>query len=222
MYDKNLPLIIVNFKTFAETSAEKCFKVASELDRAANDTGLQVAVSVQPFCAAELGVKTDLLVLGQSVDAKGYGSNTGSILPESLKYAGGWGSLVNHSEHRISEVQVEAVVLRMAEVGLKSIVCVESVDEAERYAKFSPDFIAIEPPELIGGDISVSTAQPGLISEAVKVVGDVPLLVGAGVKNAKDLQIALELGAVGVLVASGVCKADSPYEVMLDFAKAVS
>ena len=44
------------------------------------------------------------------------------------------------------------------------------------------------------------------------------ILVGAGVKDKEDVQIALNLGAQGVLLASGVTKSDDPYTTLLDLA----
>lgn len=215
------PLVLVNFKNFEETTGESCLLVAKELDKAAKETGLLIGVSVQPFFAGRIAAETDLLVFGQHLDADGFGSSTGALIPEALKAVGGVGSLLNHSEKRVGMESVEKCVGRMSEVGLKSVVCVESIEEGELVAGFKPDFVAIEPPELIGGDISVSTARPELISDSVARIKGVPVLVGAGIKNGEDLRIALELGACGILVASGVCKAESPYEVILDFARAI-
>ena len=82
-------------------------------------------------------------------------------------------------------------------------------------ASFSvkPDFIAVEPPDLIGGDVSVSTAKPELISDSVKAVhavASIPVITGAGIKNSADARKALELGTEGVFVASGIVKAQNP------------
>jgi triosephosphate isomerase len=72
----------------------------------------------------------------------------------------------------------------------------------------------MEPPELIGGDVSVTSADPGIVEDSVaaarEVDPDVPVLCGAGVKTGDDVATALELGTEGVLVASGVVKADDP------------
>ena len=75
--------------------------------------------------------------------------------------------------------------------------------------------IAVEPPELIGGDISVSKAGPEIIERAVDFVGKNQVLVGAGIRDLEDVTIALKLGACGVLVASGVVKVADPYAVLL-------
>ena len=37
-------------------------------------------------------------------------------------------------------------------------------------AALNPTFIAVEPPELIGGDISVTTADPAIVSDTVAAV----------------------------------------------------
>ena len=49
-----------------------------------------------------------------------------------------------------------------------------------------------------------------------KVSPDVKVLCGAGVKNGEDVRKALELGAEGVLLASGVVKAKDVESVRRD------
>jgi triosephosphate isomerase len=216
-FDAKKPLVLVNFKCFSEVSGKKGLVLARKFEEAQRRLKIRIGISVESFLIREIAGLGELLVFGQHVDLVSFGSCTGSILPESMRESGAVGSIINHSEKRLDASVVEKTVARMREIGLVSVVCVESVEEAGEYAKFKPDFIAIEPPELIGGDISVSTARPELISDAVLAIGDVPLLVGAGVKNGKDLKVALDLGAVGILVASGVCKAENPVGVLEDF-----
>ena len=95
--------------------------------------------------------------------------------------------------------------------------------KAREVAAFSPDFIAVEPPELIGGDISVTTANPLIVEDTVSSVKDVnkkiSVLCGAGVKTGKDVAKALELGADGVLLASGVVKSKDPKATLQDLIK---
>jgi triosephosphate isomerase len=90
------------------------------------------------------------------------------------------------------------------------VVCAKDVDDARRLARYRPAYLAVEPPELIGGDRSVATAQPEVIRDAVRAVREVSpttsVLCGAGVHDRNDVRIALELGAVGVLVASAVTR----------------
>jgi triosephosphate isomerase len=83
----------------------------------------------------------------------------------------------------------------------------------------------VEPPELIGGDISVTSANPEIVSGAVKeiktIAPRVRVLCGAGVKTAEDVRIAIELGTEGVLLASGVVKAADHKQALYDLIKEV-
>jgi triosephosphate isomerase len=49
----------------------------------------------------------------------------------------------------------------------------------------------------------------------------VKVLCGAGITNGNDVKKAIELGTYGVLVASGVVKAENPKKVLIDFAEAL-
>ena len=94
-------------------------------------------------------------------------------MAEAIRAAGGAGSLVNHSERPIPEEEVGRVVQRLAEAGLAAVVCARDLPRSRRLAAFRPPYLAIEPPELIGGDVSVSTARPELILEVVEAVGEI-------------------------------------------------
>ena len=98
--------------------------------------------------------------------------------------------------------------------------CAADVDEAHQLAGLGPTFIAVEPPELIGGEISVTTADPAIVSETVDAVRginpNVRVLCGAGVKDGNDVRTAVQLGAHGVLLASGVTKAEDIDAVLGD------
>jgi triosephosphate isomerase len=85
-----------------------------------------------------------------------------------------------------------------------------------KYATLRPNFIAYEPPELIGGDVSVTSAEPSIISDVVKACNpkNVRVLVGAGVKTSEDARKSIELGADGVLIASGIVKAREPAKAL--------
>ncbi|MEM1805090.1 MAG: triose-phosphate isomerase, partial [Nanopusillaceae archaeon] len=97
-----------------------------------------------------------------------------------------------------------------------SVVCVTNDKLARTIAYLDPDYIAIEPPELIGTGISVSKAKPEIIINSVKSIREinnkVKILVGAGISNGEDVKKAIELGVNGVLVSSAVTKAKDFYE----------
>ena len=101
----------------------------------------------------------------------------------------------------------------------------QSTDEAREIAKFEPTAIAYEPPELIGGDISVSSAKPEIVKEFCDIVknGSKSLpLIGAGIKTSEDVKKSVELGSEGILVASGVMKAEDTKEVISELAEALN
>ena len=218
------PLLLINCKNYGtyELSVEiaEAAKQVMEERAAAGKKEVTIAVAVPPtdLCAVE---KTGATMFAEHTDANNHGSCTGKVLPESVKAVGALGSLVNHSEDQVPVETIQAVVTRLQEQGLVSVVCAKNDEISALVAAFNPSFIAMEPPELIGGDISVSTAQPELIKktvDAVKAVADIPVLVGAGVKNADDVRVGCQLGAVGILVASGVTKADDKKAAIADLA----
>jgi len=86
--------------------------------------------------------------------------------------------------------------------------------EAVKFKKLKPDYLAYEPEELIGGDVSVSDTKPGIIKDIVEAVKPVKILVGAGIKTRKDIQKSIKLGAYGVLIASGVIKAEDKKKII--------
>lgn len=207
-------MIIVNFKAYPEASGKKARRLGENCLEASEETGKKVtAVPAFPdiLRLEDLGVK----VFSQHIDAVEPGSHTGHVTPESVKEAGVSGTLINHSERRLKAEEIKNAVDMARENDLTTVVCAKDPGECREYSEFDPDYIAFEPPELIGGDISVSEAKPGLIEKAVSE-SDVPVLTGAGIHSRKDVEKSVELGCEGVLVASGVVKAENQYEEIVE------
>ena len=200
-------MIVVNLKAYSNAVGEKSEDVMEACRRASEVTGERVVVAPQP---EDLLRAEDVEVFSQHVDGVNPGSHTGSVLARGLKEAGATGTLINHSERRLQDRDIEASVNAAKSLGLETIVCAQSPDDCEKYSRFDPDYIAFEPPELIGGDNPVSEAKPGLIQEAVERT-EADVLTGAGIKSKKDVEKSIELGCEGVLVASGVVKANDKY-----------
>ncbi len=214
------PLIVVNFKTYAEATGPHAERLAMVCEKAGKAAGAPIWVAVQAFDVFRVAQHVGIPVFGQHVENVQAGAFTGSLLPEALRGAGAKGSLLNHSERRIPLAEIKELVLRLRRLSLTSIVCANTPGMARDIVACRPDFLALEPPELIGGDVSVSTAKPEEIQAAFEVVSGtgVKLLVGAGVKTGRDVKTACALGAVGVLLASGVTKAKDPAAVLRDLA----
>jgi triosephosphate isomerase len=216
------PLILVNLKTYIEGMGDNAAFLARTAEKVYRRTGVSIALAPQFVDLILVAESTETPVFAQHIDAIKPGAHTGYILPEAVVEAGCTGTIINHSERQLDIDCIKATILRAKEVDLMSIVCVKTVKEAKSVAGMSPDAIAIEPPELIGSGISVSKAKPEIVSGAVEVVKkvnpDVKLLCGAGITGGEDSRAALELGAEGILVASGVVKSKNSYEMLMDLA----
>ena len=213
-------LIVVNFKTYASAQGKAAVALAkamAEVD-ATTDATMVAVVSAFDLSAVKQAAP-NLEVWTQHLDPIGWGSNTGWLHPETAMGHGATGSIINHAEHKVDLGHVETLLAQLPD-DFPVCACAADIDEAKALAALSPTFIAVEPPELIGGDISVTTADPGIVSgtaEAVKAANpNVRVLCGAGVKNGADVAMALELGTEGVLLASGVTKANDPSAVLRD------
>ncbi|MGC8645328.1 MAG: triose-phosphate isomerase [Thermoplasmata archaeon] len=152
------------------------------------------------------------------------GPFTGHIPVSLVRRYGYSGIMLNHSEFKLERGTIGKAVAMAREYHLETLVCAADIEELNAISRFRPDMIAYEPPDLIGGEISVSAAKPEIIEEASKTLREsgIKLVVGAGIKNAKDVKISRRLGAEGVLVASGVVKSKEPIKVIGEMLKEVS
>jgi triosephosphate isomerase len=218
-----IPAVVLNFKTYPEILGKKGWDLAKRFAAVADDTGASIVLAPPTSDLAHIAKLVHIPVFSQHVDAVAPGQTTGWTPPEALLEAGAAGTLINHSERKVAWEEMAKSIPRCRSLGLEVIACADDVMEAETLAKLSPEYIAIEPPELIGGDVSVTTANPEIVSGAVERIRaanpNVGVLCGAGVKSRKDVAKALELGTVGVLLASGVVKAKNPERALRDMVK---
>ncbi len=145
---------------------------------------------------------------------------TSMKIVKMLKDAGAKGTLLGHSEHKLDQDTLAKSVELGKAVGLKIMICVDSLSELKHSLPLQPDFIAYEPPELIGGQVSVASAQPDIIKQATAISAHLPLIVGAGVHTPLDIKTSLALGAKGVLVASDILTAADPEKELTELADA--
>ncbi|MDO8551387.1 MAG: triose-phosphate isomerase [bacterium] len=213
-------MIWVNFKTYPQGTGEKAVELAKLCEEISRDTGVEIVPIVQAVDLFLVAKEVSLPIWVQHVDPFPQGKFTGWINLEAVVEDGGKGSLLNHAERQIPPGTVKQVIKgieRLKTAGkFELMVCAKTMGQAEKLAKLKPDFLAYEPPELIGGNLSVSEAEPGVITRIVKKISDIPIVVGAGIKSGKDVKRSLALGAVGVLVSSGVVLAKNQEETLED------
>lgn len=219
------PIIAINFKTYIDATGERALKIAKAAEKVYKETGITIVVAPQLVDLYRIAQEVEIPVFAQHIDPIKPGSHTGHVLPEAVKEAGAVGTLLNHSENRMILADLEAAIRRAEEVGLMTMVCSNNPAVSAAVAALNPDYVAVEPPELIGTGIPVSKAKPEVITNTVELVRrvnpEVKVLTGAGISTGEDVKKALELGTVGVLLASGVTKAKDPEKAIRDLASLI-
>ncbi len=220
--------IVVNFKTYEQATGAKAVALAKICDQVAKEMNVNIIVAVQATDIKAVSDAVDIPVFAQHIDPVKYGSATGWIMPEAIAEAGAKGTLINHSERKLTLEEIKLRIERAHSLGLTTIVCSgmktneETIAETKSICALGPDYVAAEPPELIGGDVSVTTKPElikGVVDAAKAVNQNVGILTGAGVKTGQDVSDAIKLGTLGVLLASGVTKAQDPRKALKDLAK---
>ncbi|MDI6718948.1 MAG: triose-phosphate isomerase [Methanomicrobiales archaeon] len=217
------PIILVNFKSFREGTGGRADLIARAARDVAAESGVAIGVAPVATELRRISKHFEIPVYAQHVDGVSPGAYTGHITAEAVRLAGAVGTLVNHSERRLTLAEIEASVRTCAEAGLQTVVCTNNDATTGAAAALNPTYVAVEPPELIGSGISVAKADPGIIERSVaaarRVNPDVKILTGAGIHSAECVRIAVDLGTDGVLLASSVVKADEPRAVLQDLVR---
>jgi triosephosphate isomerase len=219
------PFILINLKTYSEGAGQRAHAIAGAAEQVASESGAIIAIAPSYMNIHPLAVHSGIPIFAQHTDGAEAGAHTGFITAEALKAAGASGSLVNHSERRLTLADIDAAVTALRSAGLTSVVCSNNDATSAAAAALAPDYVAIEPPELIGSGVSVSKANPDIISRSVEAVRKVNpavrVLTGAGIQSGECVKIALDLGTDGVLLASSVVKAKVPITVLRDLVSLV-
>lgn len=195
-------MIVVNFKAYEQATGEKAVNLAQICKQIADASGIRIVAVPQladiPACAA-VGIECW----------------TQKYEPQ---VKGNVGTLLNHSDHRIDRPTLDRTLLEL--VGIEICICAASAKEAINLSDAGVDYVAFEPPDLIGNrDKSVSSERPEEIQEIVNSVR-CPVLVGAGIHSAADVKASLAFGAKGILVATDIVLAQDPQKELRELAAA--
>jgi triosephosphate isomerase len=209
-------MIFVNFKTYEQGTGGAAVKLAEICTQVAKGASVKIIPVVQTADIFQVVRLIKIPVWVQHVDDIEFGANTGQTLPEAAKAAGAVGTLLNHSENKLPMEIIGETIKRCYQVGLKTLVCSESVEEGKQIVQARPDFLAYEPPELIGRDVSVSSVRVEVVRDFVEAKLGIPVVIGAGIHSQADVRKGLKLGAKGFLVSSGVVLSKNPRKKLLD------
>lgn len=111
-------------------------------------------------------------------------------------------------------MDINRAIRRADEVGLATMVCADSPEEAAAIAQLGPIIVLAEPPELIATSRSAATEMRGFVERTVEMVGridpDIIVMCGAGVQTPDDVGQMVGLGVGGTGSSSGILKAADP------------
>ena len=212
--------ILVNLKAYKEGMGPRAHLIARAAEEVSEESGIQIGVAPSFFDLHPLSKHFEIPVFAQHMDGAGPGAFTGHVTAAAVKQAGAVGTMINHSERRLTLAEIEGSVRAATEAGLITVICSNNDLTSAAAAALSPTYVAIEPPELIGSGVSVAKADPGIIQRSVAAVHavnpQVKVLTGAGIQSGECVKIARDLGTDGVLLASSVVKAEDPVVVLRD------
>ena len=214
-------MIVVNFKTYKESTGYRAVRLAQICRRVMAETKVRI-VAVPQVADLRNCVETGAECWVQHVDPVEQGKNTGWITVEEVEEAGAAGTLLNHSEHKLAKDQLEKTMKLIAGMAFQACICVADLEEAKWAAGLEPDYIAYEPPELVGSiEKSVSGEKPEVIKQIV-LSTKCSVLIGAGVHTPEDVKVGIELGVTGILVATDIVLAEDPEYQLRELARVFS
>ena len=210
-------MLFVNFKTYKEGTSKNAVELLQKLVTVQRESGVAVVPVVQVSDARFCANTTPYGVWVQHVDFQEPGQSTGWVTVESVAECGAVGTFLNHAEHKIPFEHLESILSKCQYHSIETMVFAGDMEELERVVKLKPSFVCYEPAELIASkETSVADSQPEIIKKAVEISGKIRLVVGAGIKKKRDVEVCKKLGAYGVAVSSAVVLSEDPEEVLLD------
>lgn len=216
------PFFVVNPKAYIY--GEESVRLAKYADRLAEESDVDVFFTGQlidlPSVKRETG---HVIVTAQHMDGLVPGRGMGHVLPEALAVAGVEAVFLNHAEHAMSVSQLARAMSRADELGILTIVCADSVEEAGALAGLHPDIMVCEPTSLIGtGKVSGGGYMEATRRAVKEVSPDTLVLQAAGISTGDDVYQAIMSGADGTGATSGIVAAADPYQAMKEMIEALT
>lgn len=202
-------MIILSLKTYKEATGEAAIKLLSSVKKISEETGVKIIPAAQPTDIYRIKKELGIEVWAQHMDPIEPGKNMGWLSPYSLKEAGATGVVINHSEHKTTDENVKKILDKAKEYGLQNVVVAFDVDTVIKYDSWNPDFISYEKEDAIGTGVSMVNQERDNIKKLISVLKR-PLIIGAGIATGDDVRDAVQVGAVGVIMASRFVLANDP------------
>lgn len=215
-------MLFINFKNYHQASGSRAVFLAQICEKVSADTGIPIIPCVASTDLINIAKKVTCPVWVQHIDPIDAEKSTGFITPCAVKAHGAWGTLLNHSEHKMQLKEIKKAVLLAKQNSLRTMVLVDNSQLVSQVDELAPDYIGIEEPSLIGSRQSISQSEKGKqkIKEFIAVVKNAVPLAGAGISDKSDIRESLSLGVKGILAASAIVKAKNPEKVLKELAGA--
>src|SRR6202167_838313 len=141
-----LPIIIINFKTYEEATGDRALKLARICRSVAMRYGKRIIISPEFTDIYRISREASAYtpVFAQHID-DGIGKFTGSVSPLAVREAGAVGTLLNHSERRLSIDEIGKRIKAAKGHRLLHLCFADSIEESLKIEAFAPEMIAYEP-----------------------------------------------------------------------------
>lgn len=208
------PFFVVNPKAYLY--GDKALSLAQVADDLAEKHDIDILFTVQHVDVTKIRQATEhLFITVQHLDGIQVGRGMGYILPEALSEAGVDATFLNHAEHQMELGELVNAIKRSDELGILTIACADSIEEARAIALLSPDVMVCEPTALIGTGQASDDSYKIETNKAVREINpDILMLQAAGISTVKDVEDALLAGADGTGGTSGIVCATDPADIL--------
>ena len=209
--------MLVNFKKY---DGKNGIKLAKLCEKVAKKHDVEIAIAPRESSIEKIYKEVSIPIFSQHL-----GQGNGEHYIKKLKdYISG--SLVNHSDNQLSNKTIEYQTENLRDNGLISICCAGNINEVVDLLKYRPDYMALEPHGLIGGNVSVTEDAKELKTSVRKIEmynsengTNIKPSCGAGVRSGRDLSDALEMNNSGVLVSSVITESRTKQEKLEELAR---
>lgn len=215
------PFFVINPKSYLY--GEELLDLAKFADEKSKEYDIDIL-----FTAPYIELKTIvdntkyLIVTSQHMDSIPIGRGMGKVIGEMLISAGVKATFLNHVEYKISNDELEKTILICKQLNIQSIVCANSIEDAEKVAKLGADIIICEQDELVGTGKTSSDEYMISTNRAIRKINkDIKILQAAGISNPSDVYRAIYLGADATGGTSGIIKAENPKKMINDMIKSM-
>jgi triosephosphate isomerase len=215
------PFFVVNPKSYLY--GQKILELALAADEFAAGKAFDVFFTA-PFMDMRLIASNtkNLIVTAQHMDYLAAGRGVGKVVPEAVKEAGAQAVFLNHAEHPMYLTELVKIVSRAKEIGIYSIVCADSVEEAQAIAMLGPDAILCEQTELIGTGRTSDKDYINKTTNSIKAINpNILVMQAAGISSGKDVYRTIMDGADGTAATSGIVCAANPKEMIREMLEAI-